>query len=76
MENMDRAKLPLPYTVKEGDQLPELCQQIYNDDSYYIQIAKYNGLDKFRDLTPRSQLIFPTIVSPKQSLENLSSTTS
>ncbi|MFT6971255.1 MAG: hypothetical protein ACJAXX_001824 [Roseivirga sp.] len=66
MEKLDKAKLPLTYTVKEGDQLPELCQQIYNDQSYYIQVARYNGLDKFRNLKAGSALIFPPMVSPEQ----------
>jgi hypothetical protein len=63
MEKLDRSKLPLTHIVQEGDQLADLCQQVYNDPNQYIQVAKYNGLNKFRDLNPGSTLIFPPISS-------------
>ncbi|MCG8574690.1 MAG: hypothetical protein MI810_07385 [Flavobacteriales bacterium] len=50
--------------VVDGDTLPQLCQKIWNDDSYYIQVAKYNGLNKFRHLMGGTKLIFPPIVQP------------
>lgn len=49
--------------VKDGDTLPQLSQEIYNSKDYYVQVAKYNKLNKFRDLTPGMQLIFPPIVN-------------
>lgn len=49
-------------TVAEGDSLPQLCQNIWNDDSKYVQVAKYNNLNKFRNLTGVDNLIFPPIV--------------
>jgi len=51
-------------TVVEGDTLPQLSFKIWNDDSYYIQVAKYNGLNKFRNLKGGRQLIFPPIIQP------------
>jgi len=51
-------------TVVEGDTLPQLCQKIWNDDSYYIQVARFNNLDKFRNMKGIEQLIFPPIIQP------------
>jgi hypothetical protein len=48
--------------VLEGVSLPQLCQQVWNDDSYYIQVAQYNRLNKFRNLKGVTRLIFPPLV--------------
>lgn len=47
--------------VKEGDTLPLLCFKIYGDSSYYIEVARYNGLVSFRDLVPGTVLHLPSI---------------
>lgn len=51
--------------VIEGDSLPNLVYHVYgrNDDGLVNSIAKFNQLDKFRDLQPGTQLIFPPIDS-------------
>jgi len=46
-----------------GDSLPSLSQKTYNTSDYYVQLAEFNGLDKFRQLQPGTQLIFPPIVA-------------
>jgi hypothetical protein len=51
-------------TVVSGATLPQLCLQVWQDDSYYIQVARYNDLNKFRQLKANDQLIFPPIVQP------------
>jgi hypothetical protein len=51
-------------TVVEGDNLPQLCHRIWNDSSFYVAVAKYNGLNKFRKLKSGKELIFPPIVQP------------
>lgn len=51
-------------TVEEGMTLPQLCYKVWNDDGYCVQVAKYNGLNKFRDLRGVKQLIFPPIIQP------------
>lgn len=51
-------------TVEEGMTLPQMCYRIWKDDSYYVQVAKYNGLNKFRNLKGISKLIFPPIIQP------------
>lgn len=51
-------------TVIEGMTLPQLCFQVWNDDSYYVQVAKYNDLNKFRNLKGKKSLVFPPILQP------------
>jgi hypothetical protein len=50
--------------VVEGNTLPQLCQKIWNDDSFYIQVAAFNDLNKFRNLKGGEKLIFPPIIQP------------
>lgn len=50
--------------VVEGMALPQLCRQVWYDEFYYIQVAKYNGLNKFRNLKGIEELIFPPIIQP------------
>lgn len=49
-------------TVVEGDSLPAISQRIYRSPSHYIQIAQYNGLDKFRRLAPGMVLTVPPLL--------------
>lgn len=51
-------------TVVEGMTLPQLCQVTWNDDSYYVQVARFNNLNKFRNLKGIDTLIFPPIIQP------------
>lgn len=51
-------------TVVEGMTLPQLCQNVWKDDSYYVQVARYNDLNKFRDLAGIDKLIFPPLIQP------------
>jgi len=48
-------------TVKSGDTLPFLCQQIYGSSKHYLMIARVNNLDNFRHLVPGQQLNFPPL---------------
>jgi Contractile injection system tube protein len=47
--------------VREGDTLPLLCQRIYGDARYYLQVARHNGLAGFRLLVPGTTLHFPPL---------------
>src|SRR5574344_1818334 len=47
--------------VKAGDTLPLLCSRIYNDSSYYLEVARINGLSNFRQLKAGSFLYFPPL---------------
>lgn len=51
-------------TVMEGNTLPQLCDEVWNTDKYCVQVAKYNNLNKFRNLKGVQQLIFPPIIQP------------
>lgn len=48
-------------TVNEGDTLPLLSFQIYGDSKYYIEVAKANGLNDFRNLKTGQKIKFPPI---------------
>jgi len=45
--------------VNEGDTLPAMAQKIYGDFSYYLEVAKVNGLTDFRNLEPGTKIYFP-----------------
>lgn len=47
--------------VAEGDTLPLLSYRIYGDPGYYLEVARINGLDDFRELRPGMQLRFPPL---------------
>lgn len=48
--------------VAMGDTLPLLCSRIYNDSSYYREVARVNNLTNFRNLEPGQVLRFPPLV--------------
>ena len=47
--------------VREGDTLPLLCDRIYGDPGYYIDVARFNSLTDFRRLEPGRELRFPPL---------------
>jgi hypothetical protein len=47
--------------VRAGDNLPALCQEIYEDKGYYLEVAKHNGLVNFINLQPGTILKFPPL---------------
>jgi len=61
-QNRQSPDLTHSYTVKIGDTLPLLCQEIYKDSSYYLKVAKFNSLVDFRNLEPGTEIIFPPII--------------
>lgn len=48
-------------TVKAGDTLPLMTHRIYGDFSYYLEVARVNGLKDYRNLKPGTQLFFPPL---------------
>ena len=48
--------------VKAGDTLPNLCNKIYKDPSFYMQVARVNQLSTFCSLKPGMRLVFPPLV--------------
>lgn len=51
--------------IKEWDLLPYLTYNVYNDQRYYLQVARANKLKNFRRLQAGSTLVFPPIASQK-----------
>jgi len=47
--------------AKTGDTLPMMAYQVYEDPSYYLQVAKANKLYNFRRLEPGTKIFFPPI---------------
>lgn len=48
-------------TVKAGDTLPLLCQQIYQSAAYCAEVARINNLNNFRNIKVGTQLFFPPL---------------
>lgn len=49
-------------TVRLGDTLPLLTRDIYGSAQNYLDVARFNGLDDFRELTPGQEILFPPLV--------------
>jgi hypothetical protein len=47
--------------VRGGDTLPLLAKEIYGSSDHYLFVARFNGLDDFRDLAPGRELAFPPL---------------
>lgn len=47
---------------KAGDTLPQLCQKIYNNSAYYIDVGRFNHLVSVRQIAPGTRLYFPPLV--------------
>ena len=47
--------------VKHGDNLPQLCEQIYGSSKYLAQVARHNRLYNFRALSSGTTLFFPPL---------------
>lgn len=60
-EKLFSADLTHTRIVKAGETLPIISEKVYGDSSYYIEIARINGLRNFRNLKPGTELILPPI---------------
>ena len=38
-----------------------ICDDVYEDEKYYIEVARVNGLTNFRSLKPGTNLMLPPI---------------
>ena len=47
--------------VKEGDNLPEMCENIYGNAKMYLEIARINKLTNFRHLKAGTEILFPPV---------------
>lgn len=61
--------------VKEGDTLPNLCEQEYGNADLYTRVAQYNHLNHYRDLKPGIEICFPPLAQlPHVSSESSANT--
>jgi len=61
MANKTSPDLTHRIEVMAGDSLPLLCDRVYNNSMYYLQVARINGLRNFRKLEPGTTLSFPPL---------------
>lgn len=47
--------------VRDGDKLPLLTKEIYGNADHYLMVARFNGLNNFRELKTGQVLYFPPI---------------
>lgn len=47
--------------VRDGDTLPIICNDIYGDPTYYLEVAKYNNLVNFRNIAPGTRIYLPPV---------------
>ena len=52
-------------TLTDGDSLPQISELIYRTPDYYIQLAQFNRLNKFRKLKSGTQLTVPPLIPQK-----------
>nr|MBI1230880.1 LysM peptidoglycan-binding domain-containing protein [Cytophagales bacterium] len=60
-ENRNSPDLTHYRVVRAGETLPLMAHRIYGDSSYYLEVAKANGILNFRDLRPGQEIYFPPI---------------
>jgi hypothetical protein len=49
--------------VRRGDTLPLLVSEIYGSSDHYLDVARFNQLDDFRNLKPGQQILFPPLAT-------------
>lgn len=47
--------------IRGSDNLPNVCQNVYDSEKYYLEVAKANDLTNFRKIEPGKELNFPPI---------------
>lgn len=51
------------FTIREGDSLPLMSEEVYNDSQYFLHVAEINELTNFRNLKVGEQLLFPPLIN-------------
>lgn len=49
--------------VQQGDRLPLMCERVYGDANLYLEVARFNNLVNYRNLTPGQKIYFPPLLS-------------
>ena len=60
-ENKSSPDLSHSRTVKSGDKLPLMAQEIYGNSAYYIQLARANNVNNLRKLKVGTNIKLPPI---------------
>jgi nucleoid-associated protein YgaU len=60
-ENKTSPDLTHKRIVRAHDTLPLMCKEIYGTEGYYLQVARANKLDNFRNLQLGQELFFPPV---------------
>ncbi|MDJ0676395.1 MAG: hypothetical protein QNJ36_13590 [Calothrix sp. MO_167.B42] len=60
-ENKNSPDLSHLKTIKSGDKLPIMAQEVYGNSAYYLQIARANNLNNFRKLKTGINIKLPPI---------------
>ena len=60
-ENRQSPDLTKRRTVIEGEPLPLISQEAYGSATYYLDLARYNRLNHFRELSPGSEISLPSL---------------
>jgi hypothetical protein len=63
LESSDLTKYQL---VQEGDLLPLIAREHYEDSAYYLQLAKVNKLKNFRNIQPGVRLKLPPMAEKNE----------
>ena len=61
LQKLFSADLTHVHLVKAGETLPGIAREVYENESYYLEIAKVNNLKNFRKLIPGTELILPPV---------------
>jgi hypothetical protein len=48
-------------TLKSGESIVGWCNEIYGDASYCLDVAHYNHLPGFRNISPGTKITFPPL---------------
>lgn len=59
LEAREEAEKGQVVETKNGDTLANLCQEIYGDSKYYLEVAKFNNLSSISNIKPGTVLRFP-----------------
>ncbi len=61
LQNLASPDIHHVHQVVEGDRLPAIAHSIYKDSTHHIDVAKANGLDSIRALSPGQVLQLPPV---------------
>ena len=48
-------------TFRDGDTVPQLCNRIYGDGAYYVEVARINNITNFRNIKLGTRLYMPPV---------------